>query len=233
MPIPTMSTNLDPLVASTLDKHTLQKSAQDSDPDSDTDALLDSLSDSPAFAAHRAARIQQLSTLLASQKTLRQAGHGVVTTCKDEKEVMDIVTTRTNTASETRGEGMRTLCHFYHPGFHRCSIMDGLLEQLAAPHVEVRFLRIDAGKAEWLCTRLGVRVLSCLVGWVDGVERGRVVGFEGVGGGEWCGVVGLERSLANSGMLVRVKIGEGGGGGVKRVEKKQRMEEEEDDDDWD
>lgn len=145
---------------------------------------------------------------------------------------MDIVTANAGAAAETHGEGMRTLCHFYHPGFHRCSMMDGLLEQLAGPHVEVRFLRIEAGRAEWLCTRLGVRVLPCLVGWVDGVERGRVVGFEGVGGGEGCGVGGLERALVNRGMLVRAKVGEGAGG-VKRVEKKQREEEEEDDDDWD
>ncbi|MCJ1251986.1 hypothetical protein MMC30_009224 [Trapelia coarctata] len=240
-------TPLDPLVTSTLDAHTLQTSstatATSPDSDTDTDALLDSLADSPAFAAHRAARMQQLSTQLSLQKTLRQDGHGVVTTCKDEKEVMDYVTAKNNTAgSGGGGGGNRTLCHFYHPGFHRCGVMDGLLEGLAGPHVEVRFLRVEAGKAEWLCARLGVRVLPCVVGWVDGVEVGRCVGFEGVGGGvgkgkgnkegEEGGVGGLERVLVERGVLVRVKVGESGEVVRRRREGKEK-EEEDEGDDWD
>jgi len=226
-----MTTNptapLDPLVASTLDTHTLKYST--SDPDSDTDSLLDALSDSPAFAAHRAARIQQLSSQLALQKSLRQSGHGAITTCADEKQVMDIVTAQPSSPSSSSN---RTLCHFFHPGFHRCSIMDNLLEQLVAPHVEVRFLRVEAGKAEWLCTRLGVRVLPCLVGWVDGEEVGRCVGFEGVRGGDGGGVGALEGCLVEKGVLVRVKVGEEGG--VRRREREVREKEEEDEgDDWD
>ncbi|MCJ1472967.1 hypothetical protein MMC13_001616 [Lambiella insularis] len=229
-----MSAPLDPVVARTLDTHLLQKSQKhttDDDPssDSDTDSLLDAAD--PIFASHRAARLQQLSSALSAQKTLLFSSHGSVTTLSSEKEVMDIVTSTT-----------RTLAHFYHPDFHRCAIMDRHLEALAPVHVEVRFLRIDAGKAAWLCGRLGVRVLPCVVGWVDGKEVTRVVGFEGIG--EGCKSGDMEAALVRGGLLVRDKLGTGGtlgedgsamnkNGAYLGWKNKQKERGDDDDDDWD
>lgn len=229
---PSTSTPLDPLVAHTLDTHLLHKSQKPStddfpSSDSDTDSLLDAAD--PIFASHRAARLQQLSTALSAQKSLLSSAHGTITTLASEKEVMDIVTATT-----------RALVHFFHPDFHKCAVMDRHLEALAPVHVEVRVLRIEAGKAAWLCNRLGVRVLPCVVGWVDGKEVTRVVGFEGLG--EGCRTGDLEGALVRGGVLVRDKLGEGGtlgkGSGLgwrgKQASGSSRGGVvDDDDDDWD
>ncbi|MCJ1293877.1 hypothetical protein MMC34_005434 [Xylographa carneopallida] len=233
------STSLDPLVAQTLDTHLLQKSQQptrEDDPasDSDTDSLLDAAD--PIFASHRAARLQQLSTALSAQKSLLSASHGTVTTLSSEKEVMEIVTATT-----------RTLVHFYHPDFYRCAVMDRHLEAMAPVHVEVRFLRIEAANAAWLSGKLGVRVLPCIVGWVDGKEVTRMLGFEGVG--EGCRTADLEEALVRGGLLVRGKLGSQGnflshksgeakdegylGWRGKQARGRKGNDENEDDDDWD
>ena len=231
---------LDPVVARTLDKHLLQKSQQptkEDDPasDSDTDSLLDDAD--PIFASHRAARLQQLSTALSAQKSLLSASHGTITTLSSEKEVMEIVTAT-----------KRTLVHFFHPDFHRCAVMDRHLEAMAPVHVEVRFLRIEAANAAWLCGKLGIRVLPCVIGWVDGKEATRVLGFEGVG--EGCRTGDLEEVLVRGGLLVREKIrdeegrqnsGQGGGksegylgwrGGGKKA-RSGKKDEDDDNEEWD
>lgn len=117
--------------------------------------------------------------------------------------------------------------------------MDAHLEKLAGPHWECRFLRIDVAHAPFLVERLGVRVLPCVLGFVDGVGVERVVGFEGLGGGGDGFKTGeLEGRLVGKGVLVRRKVGEGGeaGGMVSgRGKFGQGKEEEEEDegDDWD
>jgi hypothetical protein len=256
------SAPLDPLVAHALDQQThAQSEIQDHDTDSDTDSLLGSLADDPHIAAHRAARAQQLSSLLAAQRSVvREEGHGTVTSVNGEKELMDLVTKGSSgstfgsrssepafasstfsggegAAGEERG-ARRTLCHFHHPSFPLCATMDELLAKLAPRHLEVRFLRVRADDAEWLCRRMGVRVLPCVVGWVGGMESGRVVGFEGVRGvgldgvkgGVEVAVKGLERCLVEKGVLVREK----GDFAGRRDDGDEEMEEKEnEDDDWD
>ena len=141
----------------------------------------------------------------------------------------------------------RTLVHFYHPDFHRCAVMDRHLEAMAPVHIEVRFLRIEAANAVWLSGKLGVRVLPCVVGWVDGKEVTRMLGFEGVG--EGCRTVDLEEALVRGGLLVREKLGSQGnlsnhknGGGKdagylgwrgKQARGQKDKDEDGDDDDWD
>ena len=52
---------------------------------------------------------------------------------------------------------------------------------------ETLFFAAEAEKREWLCRRLGVKVLPVVIGYVDGREVGRIVGFEGLKGGEKAG----------------------------------------------
>ena len=112
--------------------------------------------------------------------------------------------------------------------------MDRHFEALADRHHEVRFLRMEAERAEWLCGKLGVRVLPCLVGFVEGVEVCRVVGFEGLGGSaEEFETGALERRLVVGELLVREKIGDGGGGRIGGKRELLDKEEDEEDSDWD
>jgi hypothetical protein len=88
-------------------------------------------------------------------------------------------------------EHERALVHFFHPDFARCSIMDRHCEEIAAKHTEhgdsdVAFARVDVRNAPFVVEKLGIRVLPALLGFVKGIVKGRVTGFEGVtwGGNE-------------------------------------------------
>lgn len=224
---------LDPTVASILDKtlttHPTPSSASASRSRSsslDADDLLATLDDSPALQTYRETRIAQLTTELHQAAHARSLSHGTYSTLTSEKTVMDLTTSTP-----------RCVVHFFKPDFARCGVMDAHLEKLAAPHYECRFLRIDVAHAPFLVERLGVRVLPCVLGFVEGACVERVVGFEGLGGGGDGFVTrDLEGRLVRAGVLVRGKVvgtGEDGGEVRGRGEVGEGKEVEEDDDDWD
>ncbi len=94
--------------------------------------------------------------------------------------------------------------------------MDGHLSALAARHLTARFLNIDVGHAPFLVARLEVRVLPCVIAFVGGVSKERIVGFEGLGGGGDGFETGdLERRLVRAGVLEDGEKGVGDVGGVK------------------
>jgi hypothetical protein len=223
-PPPPPPPTLDPLVATTLDTLTARsrpRAGSDASTASSTslDALLSDPND-PISAAHRAARLSQLAAELARSRALHTAGHGSVATTRDEKALMAGV-----------ADAARAVVHFAKDDFARCAVMDGHLRALAAAHWEVRFWRVEVGDAPFLCARLAVRVLPCVLAFVDGKVVERVVGFEGLGGTEAGFRTGaLERRLLASGVLERAKVGDGDG---KVAE--ERVDEREADvgDDWD
>lgn len=75
----------------------------------------------------------------------------------------------------------RCLVHFYHPDMERCKIMDMHLARLAPQHIECKFAKINAEKAPFFVTKLGVQVIPSVVCFIGGVAQDdRVVGFEGI-----------------------------------------------------
>lgn len=196
----------------------------------DEDALLDSLenesSTDPSLAHLREVRMQQLASEIKRSKQLRGEGFGSYDQIKDEKALMETTTT-------TR------LCvvHFFKPDFNRCRIMDTHLAALAPLHLETRFLKIDVEHAPFLVEKLKVKVLPCVIAFVDGMGVDRVVGFEGVGYSEdTFETRDLEVRLIGAGVLEKMG-GMVGGGMVGKRGEMGRDENgdgnEDDDDDWD
>jgi len=194
--------------------------------DDDDDALLShleaSLESDPALAHLRESRIQALSHQLAQRKSLHSQGFGTYTHPASEKDLLHL-TTSVN----------KCIVHFYHPSFHRCSIMDEHLGNLAESHLETRFLRMDVEKAPFLVEKLGVKVLPCVIGFVDGVGLGRIVGFEGIEAGDSCKTGDVEEKLVGMGVLERVEgLAVDIGGGRRAREEREEVAEDEGDD-WD
>ena len=193
----------------------------------DEDALLESLENEtendPSLAHLREARIQALATELARAKAQRNEGYGTYNQIKDEKNLMEITTSTKN-----------CIVHFYKPDFNRCRIMDGHLDTLAGVNLEARFLRIDVEHAPFLVTKLGVKVLPCVIAFVGGVSVDRVVGFEGLGFNPDNFETGeLEKRLVGAGVLEGMK---GVDARIKRPVREEEREEqggEDDDDEWD
>jgi thioredoxin-like negative regulator of GroEL len=63
--------------------------------------------------------------------------------------------------------------HFFHKDFRRCKIMDGHLQTLADKYTDTRFVKINVDNAPFLVEKLQVRVLPCVMGWVDGFIKAK------------------------------------------------------------
>lgn len=86
--------------------------------------------------------------------------------------------------------------------------------------------------APFLVTKLNVRVLPCVIAFVDGVSVDRIIGFEGLGYSEGTFTTAdLEARLLKSGVLTRVKIT--GDEIVTQRRLQKEKEEDDDDDEWD
>ena len=85
--------------------------------------------------------------------------------------------------------------------------------------------------APFLVTKLKIQVLPCVLAFVDGVSKDRIVGFEGLGYGEDTFTAkDLEARLFRAGVLSRPKVL---GNEVPSTARRQQDNVEEDNDDWD
>ncbi|GBE79667.1 GTPase inhibitor [Sparassis latifolia] len=123
-------------------------------------------------------------------KSMRESGHGRYDEITDEQEVI-----------RTSAREPRCIIHFYHSNFHRCLIMDKHLAKLAPKYFGTRFIRVFVENVPWLVEKLGVKVLPCVICFVDGVSKDRVIGFEDLGNGDQFETATLEWRLGTSGVL--------------------------------
>jgi hypothetical protein len=248
----TQSPTSDARVSSLIDRHIASANAKTSsnhrskDDDPDPDALFAEL-EAEDDSAFRAARAQQLASELSKLRpnnTAAQATADAYITLRSDEEVLRFTT---NTE--------KCLLHFLHPEFARCAVMDSHLQKLAERHSqyndgEVKVGRVNVGDASFVVEKLGVRVLPCVIGFVTGVAKGRIVGFEGVVFG------GRETGMAVTKAIEQMAIGwavferrlfvdaDGGEGSASEEEEEVRKKSSrrgiqgrkqvaEDDDEWD
>ncbi|KAA8572633.1 hypothetical protein EYC84_003233 [Monilinia fructicola] len=216
-----MSNSLDPLVAKVLDR-------AESD---DEDALIASLEEDPAIDAFREQRLQQLHSEYTRAKSQKTQGFGTYTEIKEEKALMDLTT-----------EVKYAVVHFSKDDFARCGVMDTHLtvrtpipprktKNPSPKHTDTRFLKIDVENAPFLVTKLNVKILPCVLVFIDGRSVDRIVGFEGLGyTPDTFTTKDLEARLLASGAIKRHTTS-----GTLYLDKKAKRQEEEDDDDddWD
>ncbi|OBZ70269.1 Thioredoxin domain-containing protein plp1 [Grifola frondosa] len=137
------------------------------------------------------ARLKREQTLRMERlQQMKSDGHGRYEEITDEKEVIRI------SAREPR-----CVIHFYHSDFKRCLIMDKHLAKLASKYFGTRFLRVFVENVPWLVERLGIKVLPCVVCFIDGVSKDRVIGFEELGNEDHFETATLEWKLMNSGVI--------------------------------
>ncbi|KAF9464434.1 GTPase inhibitor, partial [Collybia nuda] len=123
-------------------------------------------------------------------KNMKDNEHGQYTEITDEKEVVRV------SANEKR-----CVVHFYHSDFKRCGIMDKHLAKLAPKYFSTRFCRVFVENVPWLVERLGVKVLPCIICFVDGVSKDRLIGFEELGNNDAFDTAVLELRLSVCGVI--------------------------------
>ncbi|KAM6495781.1 Thioredoxin-like fold [Amanita muscaria] len=143
------------------------------DDDEDDEALFAALEaeiendDDPVL---RERGLEALKKEFEAVSKMRESSHGSYIEVADEKEVMRV------SASDPR-----CVIHFYHSNFKRCEIMDKHLAILARKYFHTRFIRVFVENVPWLVQRLSVKVLPCVISFIDGVLKDRLIGFEEVG----------------------------------------------------
>ncbi|ORY91128.1 thioredoxin-like protein, partial [Syncephalastrum racemosum] len=121
---------------------------------------------------------------------MEENSHGTYTEITNEKEFMNITT------------GTKYVVgHFFHKDFRRCKIMDTHLEAclIAKKHYQTRFVKIDVENAPFLVEKLQVRVLPCVMAWVDGYMQTKLIGFDELGNTDGFSTALLELKLTNAG----------------------------------
>jgi len=162
------------------------------------------------MAGLRERRLEELKAEMTKVKDMRENEHGRLTEIVDEKEVI-----------KTSAKESRCIVHFYHRDFRRCAIMDKHLEILAPRYFRTRFIKVFVENVPWLVEKLQIKMLPCLICFVGGVSKDRVVGFEELGNDDGFQTGTLELRLMQSGVLDKpqpisksLKTPFGGGGGV-------------------
>lgn len=125
----------------------------------------------------------------------------------------------------------KVVCHFYHKEFEKCKIMDKHLIEVAFAHPETLFVKIDAEKSPFFCTKLGIQVLPTVLLSDNGKVFERIIGFEGLEGYEDFKTINLIRKLVMSKMINAKNSNEKGEIKMKKVTRFNNMEESSSDED--
>ncbi|KAK7732522.1 hypothetical protein SLS53_008407 [Cytospora paraplurivora] len=210
---------IDAKVASLLDRK--PNPSEEEDEDALIAALEEDDNDTHVIDAFREQRLQQLHSEFTRAKSQREHGFGTYTELKDEKAVMDSTTST-----------KLSLVHFMKPDFTRCRIMDQKLEALAPKHFDTRFISINVENAPFLVNKLKIKVLPCVIAFINGLEVDRIIGFEALGAKpDSFTLQELEARLLASGVVLRSKMTEDDEE-LARRRRLQQAEEEAADDDW-
>ncbi|KAJ7507941.1 thioredoxin-like protein [Mycena galericulata] len=161
--------------------------------DEDEDALFAELEEeieNDSNAEMREYGLQVLKQQMEQLGEMRDNQHGHYSEIKDEKEVVRV------SAREPK-----CVVHFYHTNFKRCEIMDKHLAKLAPKYFNTRFFRVFVENVPWLVEKLGIKVLPCVICFVDGISKDRLIGFEELGNNDAFDTAVLELRLAVSGVI--------------------------------
>ncbi|KAI0719629.1 GTPase inhibitor [Cerioporus squamosus] len=158
--------------------------------DEDIFAELEAEIENDSSAAFREHGMDRLKAEMDHLQQQKRDGHGQYREVTDEKEVVRL------SANEPR-----CVIHFFHHKFKRCEIMDKHLQQLAPKYFDTLFIRVFVENVPWLVERLGIKVLPCVMTFVNGTSKDRIIGFEDLGNTDQFETATLEWKLLNSGVV--------------------------------
>ncbi|GMM56390.1 Plp1 protein [Maudiozyma humilis] len=151
--------------------------AANSDSDIDLDELMDELDNDEEtdaiMARHREQRMNEISQHLKSvaKNVAEDKNYGNLETIDDESRLIKL----------SSSSDIPVVIHFQLPHFKKCQYMDEQLSKLARKYLRTKFVRIDVQNSPFLVDKLDIKVLPCVIAYVGGLERTRLVGFSKLG----------------------------------------------------
>lgn len=137
---------------------------------------------------------------------------------------------------DTLLKNKNVICHFYHPEFEKCKIMDKHLRKIAFEHTETLFVKIDANKTPFFSVKLNIKTLPTVIFSKDGQVNEKILGFEGLEGIDDFKSIHLIRKLVLAKMIKPKNNAERGEIKIKKRTKLNNedysSDEDEDEDDY-
>lgn len=162
-----------------------------------TDALSDDSDDEfgegddgGALAQWRAQRLAELKKKTSRQAEFVALGHGSYVEIVQDDFLKEVTKSK------------YVVCHFYHPEFQSCKVIDKHLEQLARKHLATKWIKIDANKAPFFVGKLAVKMLPTLIFFKDGIARDRLVGLDELGTTLEFNTERLEKRIEKAGVII-------------------------------
>lgn len=114
-------------------------------------------------------RLNDLQKKYALEKQFHAQGHGEYREICEEEFLKEVC------------QSQWVVVHFHHREFFRCKIVDKHLKILAQKHLACKWLTLDAEKAPFFISKLGIRMLPTVIVFKDGVVAEQFSGFDEMG----------------------------------------------------
>ena len=149
---------------------------------------VDLLEDEDLDVIH-AQRIKEMKAEAMRRQEQARRGHGSYSEVEEKKFLEEVTTTK------------HVVCHFFHPDFVRCKVVDKHLSNVCRKYTDTKFIKVNATEAPFFITKLQITVLPCIVMFRGGIAIDRIVGFDELGGTDDFPQLRLEKRLADKGII--------------------------------
>ena len=158
--------------------------------DAEIEQLEKAAEDEDELEILRRKRLESMKTAQKQRQEWLASGHGIYEELADEGEFF---------AASKKSRFF--VCHFSRNSTPRCKIVDKHLALLAPRHVETKFSRIDAERAQFLVDRLRIKIMPTICLAKDGKTVDYIAGFDDLGGIDEFSTEMLEWRIARAGVI--------------------------------
>ena len=161
---------------------------------------------SQVFEEYRAQRLAEMQAQYVHATHVRIAARiGADTSDPNRGKYVQVEDEKALLSSSVREP--KVVIHFAKKEFRRCHILDRHLEHLARQHPGTLFLKTYVEHAPFLVQKLDIRVLPCLMAFVQGVCKDKMIGFQEFGNSDTFTTAALEWRLGQTGTYAPLMLG--------------------------
>eukprot|EP01052_Picozoa_sp_SAG31_P022557 SAG31_NODE_1799_length_7241_cov_11.407029_2_plen_238_part_00 len=147
------------------------------------------MDDDDDLEALRMKRLEEMKRRAKELAEMKNKGHGEYTEIVQDDFLKEVTGSK------------HVVCHFYHRDFESCKVFHDRFRTLAKKFQRTKFIYIDAEKAPFFVTKLGIKILPCSVCFEDGLAVDRLIGTMELGNNEDFSAAMLALRLAEKGIL--------------------------------
>jgi len=159
----------------------------------DDDFDEDGFDDDDILAQIQCKRIEEMKRKRMLELQFHRQGHGEYREITEEDFLKEVC------------QSQWVVVHFYHHEFFRCKIVDKHLKIIASKHLSCKFLHLNAEKAPFFITKLGIQMLPTVIVFKDGVVADQFSGFDEMGGKDEFRTEVMEHWLSKAGCVIMKK----------------------------